>query len=645
MRQLEIVAVPSVAVRQSIPFEAWNESLQTWTAIIAAHLLSNDNDFSSVCKNPSIVRFLSSFYRERATSPPEDGTLRSQAANVLARQCFQFLIRAQNLHLLQLLFQDLAFLEALAKCHVRSKGLKALLTQASAAYSKELNQHLHEWQTSVIAQLASSSPGAASSSLNSIAPVFHSGPDLAKMLLTGSDFLEAAQLSYSKSTNNKLRHSMVLVMYLSLVGLISSSQPNPAQLADTLYSLKAQSRETETSMLADIITNTPLLKRTQQYSRATSHERLLKLADELKAFQSPSMKHANASGPRNKGKHRAAIDADVHIHRMSLVTQIQDLFPDLGAGFVLRLLDAYADNVEEVTARLLEDTLPAELRNADKHELAPVFSSDRAGVVDHLIPRSTPPPPAEELYIPQRHNAYDDDELDRLNFDTNRLHIGKKETSTDSTAPNKAAILAALAAFDSDDDERDDTYDVEDVGGTVDSAHVDGDETVASSFDETDLKLYKHYEASPEAFGRSADVRRSAGRASLRKETGMTDEVIEGWAIMLQREPRRARKLAFEASRFDGRQKEVASTAYREGRDTETEDSDTQTRSTRPSVRGRGRGRGGATHGTHAAGAPSEPSTAAAKRRKEANKSSRANHNRRNQRAKKMARGGFAGVA
>jgi activating signal cointegrator complex subunit 2 len=39
-----------------------------------------------------------------------------------------------------------------------------------------------------------------------------------------------------------------------------------------------------------------------------------------------------------------------------------------------------------------------------------------------------------------------------------------------STGPNKAAILSALAAFGSDDDERDDTYDVADVGGTPDSA-------------------------------------------------------------------------------------------------------------------------------------------------------------------------------
>ena len=53
---------------------------------------------------------------------------------------------------------------------------------------------------------------------------------------------------------------------------------------------------------------------------------------------------------------------------MSVITQVQDLFPDLGAGFVVKLLDEYNDNAEKVIAHLLEDSLPPHLTEADRSE-------------------------------------------------------------------------------------------------------------------------------------------------------------------------------------------------------------------------------------------------------------------------------------
>src|ERR1700733_11989690 len=66
-------------------------------------------------------------------------------------------------------------------------------------------------------------------------------------------------------------------------------------------------------------------------------------------------------------------------------------------------------------------------------------------------------------FLPNRRNVFDHDELDRLAVDTFKLTFGKNtqnditETLDDgSHAPMKASILSALAAFDTDDDERDD---------------------------------------------------------------------------------------------------------------------------------------------------------------------------------------------
>lgn len=246
---------------------------------------------------------------------------------------------------------------------------------------------------------------------------------------------------------------------------------------------------------------------------------------------------------------------------------------------------------------------------------------------------------------------FDDDELDQLTLDTSRLHFGRKslgKTADDilqdqNSAPSKAAILSALAAFDSDDDERDDTYDVEDVGGTVDSA-TPGNNPMESNGDPEgvhDEALFRAYKTIQSVFDRDAATRRSKLRIELKTETNMTDEAIEGWALMLSRDPRRLRRLEAKYSNFSGEQRGLAATAWRgDNGGSATEDSDGPGRG-RGGLRGRGRGRGG--RGGSAAGPTGDKDTEIARRRKEANKGSRANHNRKDANARKMARGGFTG--
>lgn len=235
------------------------------------------------------------------------------------------------------------------------------------------------------------------------------------------------------------------------------------------------------------------------------------------------------------------------------------------------------------------------------------------------------------------------------------MHFGRRDpdkTADDilkdrSTAPRKAAILSALAAFDSDDDERDDTYDVEDVGGTIDSATPGNNPEEAN--DETsganEEALFKAFKMTPNIFDRDAATRRSKARMALKEETDITDEAIEGWALMLSRDPRKMRRLEAKFSSFSGAQTELAPTAWRgDAGGSGTEDSDYDGRGGRGGNRGRGgRGRGWRGRGGNVAGPTGQKETEIARQRKEANKGSRANHNRRDQRARKMASGGFRG--
>lgn len=266
-----------------------------------------------------------------------------------------------------------------------------------------------------------------------------------------------------------------------------------------------------------------------------------------------------------------------------------------------------------------------------------------------LAPHSTPP------QLPTRRNVFDDDDFDRLAVDVSKLSFGKnpEKTADDilkdkSTAPNKAAILSALAALDPDDDERDDTYDAADVGGTVDT----GDQEANGVNDSNEELLFRAFQADIRIFARDAETRRGTARGKLRDETGMADEAIEGWAVMLQRTPAQMRRLEAKYA-WSGQQAQLGRSAWRAspaGSGAEESDPEGGNSSNRGGRGGRARGGGGGggrggrgRGGGNVAGPTGEKETEAARRNKEAHKGARANHHRRDARARKMARGGFAG--
>jgi activating signal cointegrator complex subunit 2 len=432
----------------------------------------------------------------------------------------------------------------------------------------------------------------------------------------------------------------------------------------------------EATLLSDLVCSSDLLQRLENFLLVHPQKRGQDLLTSLRAYQTETKFLHNRYQRRRKtekGKQPSSgpqIPEEIHAHKMSLVSQVQDLFPDLGSAFVVRLLDVYNDNPETVVAHLLDDSLPTELQLLDKTEQLPQphSTNEHQNQHDNLAPHPTPPLDP----IPTRKNIFDSDidiaSLDISDKSKGKIHFGRADQ--DQTADtvladrsqhttNKAAILSALAAFDSDDDERDDTYDVGDVGGTIDAAATstsDADAvTKRLADDQLDMILYRAYKANPALFGRDAATRRSQPRASLKRETNMTDEAVEGWAVMLARDPKRmarfADRVAVEAGGSDGgalNQPELQSTSYRRpqaGSDDDSTEAEGSAgrgrgggRGGRGFGRGRGRGRGGS--GGAAAGGAGDSSSPAAHQRKEQNKASRANHNRRQQRAKKIARGG-----
>ncbi|PBP18718.1 CUE domain-containing protein [Diplocarpon rosae] len=640
--------------RDLIVPEEWVACLDAWIALTGAYLSLSRPDFARASKDASLPVFLKTYVAETAQSPsPEHLTKTIQ----LRKLCYLLANRVLDLEHPPESLLHWDFLSDFCRIY-GSKNGRRFTSLVWNRHLSSLERSLAALKSSLIKELEAGLHGdlkLVEFNLSRLNHLLHASPKAAAFFMAGSDFVDSLIQCY-KIMNPPLRKVIVSTLYLCLIGLTEGESPNFSSLVDHLYSLKvaagihkAGPTHVNDSLVAELVTDTPVLKQVQQRIDASESGsvRAKSVLTSLADFKKPTNVRPVRLSKRkvNKGKGittKSLSHGDVYIHRMSFISQVQDLFPDLGSGFIVKLLDEYHDNVEQVVGHLLEGSLPSHLESADRSE---EMDASHQFIPD-IASRSTPP------LMTIRHNVFDDDEFDKLAVDTSRLHFGRRDpdsTADDvlrdrSNAPSKAAILSALATFDSDDDERDDTYDVEDVGGTVDSATPGNnpEEANADVRDAYEEALFKAYKATPDIFGRDTATRKGKPRLTLKEETGMTDEAIEGWGLMLSRDPRQMRRLEAKFSHFSGAQRGLSPTAWRAGSGNEdSENANDRGRGGRlrgaPRGGGRGRGRGNVT------GPTGDKETEVARNRKEANKGSRANHNRRDQRARKMARAGFAG--
>ncbi|KAI8065828.1 hypothetical protein BC940DRAFT_334349 [Gongronella butleri] len=257
-----------------------------------------------------------------------------------------------------------------------------------------------------------------------------------------------------------------------------------------------------------------------------------------------------------------------------LIAQIKEMFPDLGDGFIAACLDANDRQPEQVIMQLLEDNLPPTLAGMDR-----------------AMPRISTPVAAAPFAVPavsanassvldSRHNVFDNDAFDVFagqRPEKNKVIAGKKDTGTADkmlgdkkyTTEEKAKVLQRV--FDMYDDEIDDAYDsINEISGKIDLSAVDDDDEgqdivrraaapTATAMDPglmNEKVLVQTFVDHRDVFDRSSAARRSKQRDALRKSTNMTDEQLEGWAIMFDRNPRKQRILD-NYRLFDGQQEEL----------------------------------------------------------------------------------------
>lgn len=354
----------------------WEACLDSWIFLARAHLLLPQKLFSlKLNKDSSVTDFLLSYLRQNTIAEDLNGG-DAQKKGALRSNVFLLVHRALTdgdptpLPLL-----EASFLEDLSIVYGRNASLRELLIKTWT--SRNLDSLSTSFRNRKSALVGIIEDGNRSTDLEdslyrtaSLLKVLY---QYGQFLMEGSDFLDSLASCYEHESPG-LQKKLLVTVYLCLASLLEPDNPRISILIDHVYSLKNTSGYG--SLLKALCASTPFLQKLRSRLSGPEAARTKPLLQQLSAFET------TASGkPRNlikrkidKGKSRVKEEYghdtlnDVHVHRISLITQIQDLFPDLGSSFIVKLLDEYDDDTEQVIAHLLDDSLPVHLRQADRTE-------------------------------------------------------------------------------------------------------------------------------------------------------------------------------------------------------------------------------------------------------------------------------------
>ncbi|CAG8538870.1 15449_t:CDS:10 [Funneliformis caledonium] len=206
---------------------------------------------------------------------------------------------------------------------------------------------------------------------------------------------------------------------------------------------------------------------------------------------------------------------------MHSISQVQEMFPDLGEGFIEKCLITFDNNVETVIDRLLSMSLPEHLESLDRKMARQKAVEYQNGSI------------VGDDLLSQRKNIFDNDEFDVFSgktLEVSRMHKGKMKRGTVDKLLDDKSFVETHKESIMDLDDRSDT-------NSRDKTEIDPGIM-------NEQELIKMYQSDPSVFDRTSTVRKSGKRVHLRRITQMTDEQIEGWYIMFQRNPRKEKLLA-----------------------------------------------------------------------------------------------------
>ncbi|KAI5793699.1 hypothetical protein DFH27DRAFT_140558 [Peziza echinospora] len=553
---IPVAPYPPASVRKTIPADQWATILSTYTALLQYHLSLPPADFQSTSATDTrLIAFLTAYIHELslAPSPP------TPAESALRKLSFQLIHRllsppddATTPPPDQLL--NGAFLLDLANAFPRSQSLRTLFSTLTTTHPTLLTTSLTTLKTSVVLPKITPPPPSqaravsafditdAQALLRRISILLLLLPYAGETFLAGSDYLDALADLHERYAAS--RATVLRAAYSAFAGVLRvPEKQNYSLLLDTLYEWAAHANGTHKhAFLTALVCETPLLRRLrtslEEMDPETAGAGKVKLMDGLISKLQKYTPRADGRvrrplnrSKKDKGKGKGkSLDPSFDVDQA--VAQVLEFLPTIPPAAIIDVLHEFSGDVQSVIQHFLEggNTPAQEAQQKQWPSLPP--STTTTTTTTTTATTTTPLP----KWATSRKNIHDATPLPSL-ATPSTLHLGKKNPSltadtllsppTNSTThtQKKLAIYAALSTilYNPDDDERDDTYDVEDVGGAIDA----GEETPSSgggvrkinappqppTVTKEEEYLYALYTTDPTLFARDAETRRSKMRA------------------------------------------------------------------------------------------------------------------------------------
>ncbi|KAG9157338.1 hypothetical protein Leryth_004983 [Lithospermum erythrorhizon] len=206
----------------------------------------------------------------------------------------------------------------------------------------------------------------------------------------------------------------------------------------------------------------------------------------LSRILKPSLEDTVKEAPHNSSSGTGTMfkaDEDA-VFTESKISQVKDLFPEYGKGYISACLEVYNQNPEEVIQRILEGTLHEELLSLDvslesipQNRSVPSFPANDKGkgkLTEETVPSRKIPPPANIHQVGGSSNSSSGGRYMRKG----RTDLPDSET-LDSRSGSDLAKTASLALQLEYEDEYDDSFD--DLGMGVGDSGFDEAETAGDS--------------------------------------------------------------------------------------------------------------------------------------------------------------------
>lgn len=378
---------PPIDVLEQLLPDELEACLEAWILLSHGYLLLPQVTFSEkVAEEPFVTEFLVSYMSAnlqvdiKLLNAPKVRALRSNVFKLTHRTFMEFV--AIPSQLLEYTFlENLSVLYGAPNLHGHNSNLSDIvikawdvsnLNDAPPSFAKQRASLIHTLSTNkqdILTEL--------DKSFLRTACVLSVSYQYGQYLTVGSDFLDV--LSGYFQSNARVQKGIVIVAHLCLTSLIHPKRPMFSTLIDHLYAMK--SSPAGKSMLQTLCSTTSLLRKLRHSLSGAEATRAQPLMDELSTFKI-DVKGKGKTTDRRVSKHRNARRfsssderSTQEIERITLVTQIKDLFPELDTQVINDLLHKNNGDMERVTAHILDGSLGAYAAQSEKTSTKYVFLS------------------------------------------------------------------------------------------------------------------------------------------------------------------------------------------------------------------------------------------------------------------------------